>query len=104
MALEEIFSGSPPSGKGLTDVLQELQGLKFAVVAGAAADTNIAVAGITTSDTIRAVVRFHGAGTDVTDVSLVTDAAITSAGNIQVDTTVTTGSKLLVIWSDKSGA
>ena len=71
--------------------------LKFAVVAGAAATTNIAISGIATTDTVLFVLR-NAAGT-FTDVT--SEASITSAGNIQLSTTNTTGSTLVVVWFDR---
>lgn len=76
------------------------------VVAGAAKETNIAVAGVNkANDTIVSVVRFDleagGKLEGVTD--LTSDASITSDGNIQLKTTVTTGDKLLVLYYDANG-
>lgn len=85
--------------------------LKSNVVAGTTATTNIAISGIATTDRLVAVVRFNveadtgdnASGDKVADVSdLLSEASITSAGNIQLSTTNTTGDKLLVIWYDQS--
>lgn len=96
--LQELKQRSP----NLHSVLKELQGLKFSVATGAAAATNIAITGITTSDTLVSVLQFVGAGTDITDVAdRTSEASITSDGNIQLSSTDTTGGKLLVVWYDK---
>ena len=112
MALETI---APNFGKGHSrlagqlagsthNILQELQGLRISVVGGAAANTNIAVAGIAENDTLLSVVRFDrnatAANITLADVSGI--ASITSAGNIQL-TAATTGDSLIVFWYDKSG-
>lgn len=91
-----------PIGTEIAAAIRELQGLRFTLVAGAAAATNIAVAGIAVADTLVSVLRFDVDTTlrDITDVT--SEAAIRSAGNIQLTTTVTTGDKLLVIWIDKA--
>ena len=85
------------------DLIQELQGLKFEVLAGAATDTNIAVAGIAVDDTILKCMMVEPddgtTSTMLTDVTSETN--ITSAGNIQLDTTTTTGKQLLLIYYDK---
>jgi hypothetical protein len=76
------------------------------VVAGAAKETNIAVAGIKKGkDSIVSVVRFDlAAEGKLEDVGgLTADASITSDGNIQLKETVTTGDKLLVTYYDADG-
>lgn len=76
------------------------------VVDGAAAETNIAVAGIKKdADTIVSVVRFDKAAEGKLEgVSHVTaEAAITSDGNIQLANTNTTGDSLLVSYYDADG-
>lgn len=85
-------SGMHTTGDGTAaKMILELQGLKQTVVAGAAADTDIAIAGIKVTDTILSVIEFAaGVPTDRTSV-----ASITSAGNIQL-TVDTTGDSLLV--------
>lgn len=81
-----------PDGDGAAEPV-----LKTSVVAGAAADTNIAIAGIATADQIQSVIQITaGVPSDLTS-----EAAITSAGNIQIDTTVTTGNTLIVNWWDR---
>lgn len=64
-----------------------------ALVSGAAVDTNIAIAGIKTTDEIVAV-HHYTAGTSLADVT--SEANITSDGNIQLDTTDTSGDQLIV--------
>lgn len=71
--------------------------LKTSVVNGTTAVTNIAVAGITTADEIQSVVMYAaGVPSDVTS-----EASITSAGNIRLSTTNSTGNKLVINWYDK---
>lgn len=109
-------------GRDLEQALKELQNVRYDVVAGAAADTNINVAGIAVDDTIVAVLELGldvttddfvtasgspdttaAAVTDVTQtvVKRTAEAAITSAGHVQLDTTDTTGKSLLIVWNDK---
>lgn len=89
----------------------DLASLAITLVDGAAADTNIAVTGITTGDTIVSVIEVVVAadtGTDATGDKVTgladrtSEADITSAGNIQLDTTNTTGSQLVVFWLNAS--
>ena len=113
MALETI---APHYGKGHARlagqlagstyrILRELQGLRIQAVVGAAAATNIAIADITTEDTLISVLAFNRNATAANiNFSSVTDASITSNGNIQTATTITSGDALLVFWFDKSGA
>lgn len=74
--------------------------LQFTVVAGAAINTNIAVAGIKRGDGLLAVLEFQDtAGVTVgLTANRVAETNITSDGNVQLTTTVTTGKGLLVIW------
>ena len=97
MALENIFDDSPPEGRELAQALKELQGLTQTLVVGAAADTNIAVAGIGVDDTIVSVL--HNTAGVLVDVTA--EASITSAGNIQLADTDTTGDQLIVLWFNK---
>jgi hypothetical protein len=69
--------------------------LKTAVVNGAAANTNIAVSGITTSDAIQSVVAY------TSGVPAVVSATIQSAGNIR-STSNTTDKVLVVNWLDQT--
>lgn len=76
--------------------LNQIDSEQSAFVSGAAVDTNIAVSGITTAQEIVSVTRFNsGVPSDVTS-----EASITSNGNIQLDTTNTTGNTLKVVWRD----
>lgn len=78
-------------------MLKELQGLTRTLVDGAAADTNIPITGIAAEDTLVSVIEWNaGVPTDRT-----ADASITSAGNIQLSTTNSTGNKLDVLWFNK---
>ena len=77
-------------------ILRELMGFRISPATGAAANTNIAVTGIATEDSLVAVVNL----TDGTIVAANT-VSITSAGNIQ--STATLASKTLgVFWRDVS--
>jgi hypothetical protein len=74
--------------------IRELQGKATTVVAGAAATTDIAVTGIAVGDTLGSVLMFAaGVPSDVSS-----EASITSAGNIQLSTTDSTGNQLVVEW------
>lgn len=86
---------------GLLGILTELQGLSFTVVNGTTSATNIAVAGIATEDTIIFVLRFPAAYAIANISDLTSEASITSAGNIQLSTTNTTGERLVVFWLNK---
>lgn len=88
-------------GTGLTDgkladAIKELQNLQEVVVDGAAANTNIAVAGIETTDTIISAIGFNGG----VPAALLADASIPSNGNIQFSS-ATTGSKVVVQYLTK---
>jgi len=63
---------------------------------GAAAATNIAVAGIQTGDTILSLTSPKAGGGDYDYLS---EASITSDGNVQCATTVTTGRVLVIAWA-----
>lgn len=103
-SLTDALNANPEiASPTLKAILTEIQGLKITVVAGAGATTNIAVTGIATVDTLLSVLQLVGAGSDVTDIADRTgEASITSAGNIQLSSTDTSGSKLIVVWYDKS--
>ncbi len=109
MALETPQQGTLERNVEIADpsvfkLIQELQGLKFEVLAGAATDTNIAVTGIAIDDTILKCLMVEPddgtTSTMLTDVTSETN--ITSAGNIQLDTTTTTGKQLLLVYYDKN--
>jgi hypothetical protein len=98
--LETMRSDFGSGGSGLTDgtlkkVVKELRGLKTVVVDGAAADTNIAVAGLAANDHIQSCVMF-AAGVPS---SLAVSAQ--SAGFIQF-ASVTTGNKIVVSYYDRA--
>lgn len=80
-------------------------GLRWNVVTGAAADTNIAVTGISTTDKIVYAFRFDrtSAGATLLVDDLTSEVVILSAGNIQLTDTVTTGDQLWLCWYDKTG-
>lgn len=118
-AVEGLAKGEGDSLKAVLDQLQTATAAvgaavvaaatKVAVVAGAAAVTNIPIAGILTGDALVGVVQFDLAadtGSSATGnkvqnvVDRTSEASITSNGNIQLSTTVTTGDVLLVIWTD----
>lgn len=99
----EGLSGSTLAGKNLMRALREAQ-VKITVVAGTTSATNIAVTGIATEDTIVSCLRLNrdatAANIDIADVTA--EANITSAGNIQLTTTNTTGDTLIVVWANKN--
>ena len=82
--------------------IRELQGLQCAVVTGTTAATDIALAGATVKKTTLVAVLREDATTGVTLSNLVSEAAITSDGNLQLDTTNTTGSSLIVWFTNKA--
>lgn len=89
---------SPGRATVKAEAIKELQRFKTSVVNGAAAATNIPVAGITTSDTIQSVLMFAaGVPSSVTSA-----ASITSNGNIQLAAVNSTGNVLVVNWWDRS--
>ena len=96
-----MVSRTSPVAEQLDGILNNLA-FKVAVVAGTTAAANIAISGIATTDKIVAVVRVDldatASNIDVDD--LTSEASITSAGNIQLSTTNTTGDKLIVFWLD----
>lgn len=85
--------------------IRELQGLKQQVVAGTTANTNIALAGATVAKTTIVGVIEHDPDKGGAGVSGLNDrtseAAITSDGNLQLDTTDTTGHELIVTTFNK---
>jgi hypothetical protein len=78
-------------------------GLKTTVVAGAATATNIAVTDIATTDKIVSCMQVdrNATAANITYADLTSECSITSAGNIQLSTTTTTGDVLVVTWYDK---
>jgi hypothetical protein len=78
-------------------MIRELQAVKSAVVAGAAADADITVTGIMADDTLESVTMFDtGVPSDVT-----AEASITDDDTVVLDTTNSTGNQLLVRWWTK---
>lgn len=88
--------GSRPTQEAVRAAVREVQGLKQVVVNGAAANTNIAIAGIATVDKLIGVIEVPASAALVDRTSV---ASITSAGNIQL-TQVTTGNQLIVTYFD----
>lgn len=80
--------------------IRELQGLKLQVVAGDSAATNIPLMGATVAKTTIVGVIEHDPVTPVI-VDRTSEASITSDGNLQLDTTDTTGSQLAVLTYNK---
>ena len=77
--------------------IAELQSKKVEVLAGAAADTDIAITGIEVGDKLGSVIEFAaGVPTDRTATT-----SVTSDGNIQC-TVATTGDVLVVEWYNKN--
>lgn len=75
--------------------------IKVNVLNGAAANTNIAVSGISTEDTIIACLEFATAAAIATLTDRTSTTSITSDGNIQC-TVDTSSDALLLIWHDAS--
>jgi hypothetical protein len=84
--------------------VQELQRLKVDVVAGAAAATPIALAGITTQDTVLAalLIKDPGAASAASVVKLT--PSLPSNGNVQFveATNAAAGDRVIVAWYDKA--
>lgn len=76
-------------------LLRTLRAPKISSVAGAGANTNIAVSGLAASDVVTQVVVVDFAGSAIT----VLTPSAQSAGNIQLGSS-TTGKVLLVFWYD----
>lgn len=95
----DILAGKTGS---IHNLIKELQGLSVTVVNGANANTNIAVSGIVTTDTLLAVLEFTISGGNLNGINNKTStSSITSAGNIQcTDSTAT--SRLIVLWYNKA--
>jgi hypothetical protein len=112
MTLHPVVHGTDQSGKAATNILRELQGLKVAVATGAAADTDITVAGLKytaaqiaagTADTIIAILEQDGtSGVLAAGVDYVAEAQAGSvASRIQLATTATTGKVLVIFYFTK---
>ena len=101
-----MVNRASPIAQQVDGILNNLV-VKFTVVNGTTAATNIALSGIATSDKIAGVVKLDFTLTEGTpntrawDASdLTSEASVTSAGNIQLSTTDTSGEILLVLWLD----
>lgn len=81
---------------GSPDVRGILEAFQVARADGNTSATDIAVAGIKTTAKILAV--FEVTATTAALVDHTSEASVTSAGNIQLDTTDTTGDDLLVFY------
>lgn len=96
------YEDPSPHANGLKDVLQQLQGLKVTVVAGAVAG-NVTVTGIATTDHLIAVLHLDITGNNETD--LTSEFTISAANTINnAAGTATDSDTLLVIYFDTSGA
>lgn len=93
-------------GSYLDQLIGELQGLTVSTAAGVAANTNIAVSGIATEDTLIAVLVFKNpaATTTAAIVNETATSSITSAGNIQSTnaTNADANDRLVIIWFNKN--
>ena len=88
--LASVLTGLAQDGK--------LGHLKVSLVDGATAGTAITLTGASADDVFLGAVVFVGAGTDVTDVVLITEATFgTDSITFPADTS---GSKVLVLWVD----
>ena len=101
-----MVNRASPIAQQVDGILNNLV-VKFTVVNGTTAATNIAISGIATTDKIVSVVKLDFTLTEGTpntrawDASdLTSEASVTSAGNIQLSTTDTLGEILLVLWLD----
>jgi hypothetical protein len=88
--------GSRTTQEATRAAVKELQGLKQVVVAGAGANADIAIAGISTVDKLVGVVEVPASAALVDRTAI---ASITSAGNIRL-TASTAGNQLLVTYID----
>ncbi len=101
-----MVSRGAPVAEQVDGILNN-QVLKFTVVNGAAANADIAIAGIAAADKIVGVAKLDftlSEGTPNTRTweasDLTSEASVTSASNIQLSTTNTTSEVLLVLWLD----
>jgi hypothetical protein len=74
--------------------------IQTASAAGTTAATNIAIPGITINDRLAGVFLLNRDATaaNINIGSVLSEASITSDGNIQLSTTNSTGDALMVIW------
>ena len=86
-------------------IMRELQGLRISTVNGAAANTNINVTGFRTEDTVAAVLRFNRSNTasEINFTDVTSEASIQGNSTIRLNTTNTSGDRLVVFWFNKSG-
>ena len=101
-----MVNRASPIAQQVDGILNNLV-VKFTVVNGTTSATNIAISGIATTDKIVSVVKLDftlAEGTHNTRTweasDLTSEASVTSAGNIQLSTTNTSGEILLVLWLD----
>lgn len=105
MALENIEQQSPPEGRDLAQALKELQGLSCNVLAGAAANTPIALAGIGVDDTVLVALLYKDPGAASTVAVVKLTPSIPSAGNVQfVEATNAAANDRVVVWWFNKGA
>lgn len=104
MPLPTVGTTRAPSNRNsqaeVRALVKVLAGRKQVIVAGAGANTDIAVAGISTSDVLFSVIEVPASAALVDRTSV---ASITSAGNIQL-TQATTGNQLIVEYFDVDAA
>lgn len=98
MALRNIFNTLISH----TKAIKEFRNQKIAIVTGVAANTNMAISGITTADTIISAIQYAGT-VAAAPVDRTATTSITSAGNIQCTaaTNGTTGAVLVVTYCPK---
>lgn len=91
-------------GATIEEVLGELQRLKVAITAGAAADADITVTGIRATDTIRSVIAIDGDNATPADsvIDVTSEVSITANDTIRLSTTSTAAYRLMVTWYDKA--
>lgn len=86
--------------RAVTAAVRELQRQRTAVLAGAAANTNIAVSGIAADDVVIEALYYVITAGNVTDIRDVTAEIVVAAGNVRVRTTVTTGGRIVLRYID----
>lgn len=86
---------------GMTKAVERVC-LQFNLLAGAAADTNIAVTGIKTGDQILFACVFTTAAAIATAADLSSEVVILTDGNIQLTDTSTANNQILLIWNKRS--
>lgn len=87
------------NGTAKADAILEVAGAVTKVLAGTTAVTNIAVAGAKVGDVIESCIMFaSGVPSDVTS-----EASFTSAGNLRLSTTDSTGNTLILRYRPSLG-